>query len=704
MIADLPQSIIDGFVTEADDLCEQVTQELPKLVQSTVAGETRAASRAVVSRALHTLKGSAATLGFDDLADIARELEHLVRAVSDPTALMPSEHETALGSALAEFQGRLRCHAKGESASLPDVGSVIAQLRKLTGESAPLAAAPAPANAPAPELPTSEANASHWQITADQVRGLMREAERLRELHLRLIDRERTLAQVTSQMQRLALFEETAEPRAILLAQTRALSGDTDEVAELVRSLEAQIKAIGAAPLSSILDPLHAEVRALCQGNGKEAALSVVGADLVIDRRVLEALRDPLVQLIRNAMLHGIEVPKKRIGRGKHREGALVIRVEQQGNVLLLEVSDDGNGLDFERIREIAVERGILSSSEVRAVSEDSLAQVIFRSGFSTRLSVNETSGRGIGLDVVRAEMQALRGNAEVVSIPGQGTRFLLNLPIELGSSPVVVVRCAEHELALPLLAVESTQPARLRDIQVSRSQMTLAHQDTLLPLRDLGAMLGLREPEVPREGQPLLIVQARGQRVALSVDGLLGDRDLVIRALPPELRGLLPYQGTSMSARGDLVMVMRAEWLVSSERETRQKLTASRRALVVDDSLTARALHRAMLEAGGYTVHAVGSATQALEQVRHTPYDIVVCDIGMEEMDGFAFTSNLRAGTDTRELPVILVSARDTEADKQEGFAAGADGFLSKKECAAGRLLAEVATAIGRRSKERRS
>jgi CheY-like chemotaxis protein len=365
--------------------------------------------------------------------------------------------------------------------------------------------------------------------------------------------------------------------------------------------------------------------------------------------------------------------------------------------MLFVEVSDDGGGLDTALIKKAAVERNIATAGELDVMTPGQLHQLIFRNGFSTRATITEISGRGVGMDVVRSEVQALQGHVEVQSTPGQGTRVLLTLPADLGSSPVLVVRCGEHQLGVPMSAVEASLLARTNELRVSRTKVHLAHREQLLPVHDLGALLGLRQPEPPHDGQPLLVLQAQGKRVALAVDEVMGDLEVAIRPLPPEVRELPAYPGAAMLARGELVLIVRADWISGGELHE-AAASGSRRALVVDDSLTARALHRTALEAGGYVVHTASSGRQALEQLRHASYDVMVCDIGMEEMDGFELTRAIRGKPELAAVPIVLVSGHDSSADRQHGHEAGADSFLSKKECISGRLLAEVAAAIVRR------
>ena len=260
------------------------------------------------------------------------------------------------------------------------------------------------------------------------------------------------------------------------------------------------------------------------------------------------------------------------------------------------------------------------------------------------------------------------------------------------------MVRCGEHYLGLPMAAVESSRPARDKDLRVGRSRIQLEHREQLIAVQDLGALVGLRQPEAPADGQALLILQSQGKKLALSVDEVLGDRELVIRPLPMEIRELAAYQGAATMARGELLLILRPDFIVGADRRAEAGIGSTRRALVVDDSLTARALHRTALESGGYVVHTASNGRQALEQLRHSAYDVMVCDIGMDEMDGYQLTSAVRERVETDSMPILLVSARDSESDKQRGLAVGADGFLTKKECVSGRLLSEVSSVIARR------
>jgi len=534
-----------------------------------------------------------------------------------------------------------------------------------------------------------------WRVSSRQVTALMREVERLREVRLRMEERYRELDKVVGLLARQGLLAETAEARTLLSGVGRSLRSDGEETADVVDALEEGLKAITTRPVRTILEPLQRMVRDLSRQLGKEARLSVVGAEVSLDRRLLEKLNGALVHLLRNAVDHGLESPADRERAGKHHEGALTLRIEQQGNLLFLEASDDGRGIDVKHVRQVAESRGVAPPEELARMNDNQIRDLIFRPSFSTRTDVTDTSGRGVGLDAVRAAVETIQGRIEVASTLGQGTRFMLTLPVELGSSPVLVVRVFDQMMGLPMLAVEATQLTKMSALRVTRRRAQLEYQGQMLPVVDLGSRLGLRAAHMPSEGQPLMVISAGGKRVALAVDAVVGDRDLVIRPLPAEVRDVPAYQGAATLSRGELMLILRPSWLVS-EPATIASAPQSRRALVVDDSLTARALHRAMLEAGGFTVHLASSGQRALERLQTDLYDVVICDLEMEEMDGEAFIRKVRERPETRELPIILVSTH--ENGRERGRAAGADDFLSKRDCADGQLLKVVLDVMSRR------
>lgn len=711
------QSLVAGFSTEAQEVCQKVTLDLLDLEREGIDNEALAKVYTRLARHLHTLKGSAASLGLQDLSAIAHKLEDALAPLRKDIKPMPRPMVDMLLHGLDLFLLRAQAHAEGRGEALPDPTAALAQLvadapppeeaaegMVMDAASAHAPAVSAPVQAAPSQAPTSvamddDATAdAGWRVAAHQVTALMREVERLREFRMRLEDRLRDISKAVELLTARELLAPTARARAMLSSVTAGVRSDGHEASDIVDSLEEGLKSITTRPVRTILEPLQRMVRDLSRQLGKQARLSVVGAEVSLDRRLLEKLKGAMVHLLRNAVDHGIEMPDERERAGKHHEGALTLRVEQQGNILVLELSDDGRGIDVHHVRASAERKGLISAEEGARMHEAQIRDLIFRPGFSTRTDVTDTSGRGVGLDAVRSAVEAMQGRIEVVSTKGSGTRFMLTLPMELGSSPVLTVRTIDSQVGLPMLAVESTQLASPENLRIGRMKTQLDYNGQLVPVVDLGARMGLRASAPPSEGQPLIIVQSGGKRMALAVDSVVGDRDLVIRPLPAEVRDVSAYQGAAILSRGELLLILRPGWVVTDSTPQSVSMPTSRRALVVDDSLTARALHRAMLEAGGFTVHLASSGARAMERLQTETYDVIICDLEMEEMNGTELIAKLRTQPDTKEVPVILVSANDSAGARSRGLSAGADGYLSKRECAAGRLLTEVLDVMSRR------
>jgi len=708
------QSLVAGFSGEAQEVCQKVTMDLLELEREGIDNEALSKVYTRLARHLHTLKGSAASLGLQDLSSIAHKLEDALAPLRKDIQPMPRSLVDMLLHGLDLFLLRAQAHADGRGDALPDPTAALAQLvadapppEAAAGNAS--AAEAAPANAPVKAAPASQAAPASvsladedadagWRVAAPQVTALMREVERLREFRMRLEDRLRDVSKAVELLTARELLAPTARARAVLASVTAGVRADGHEASDIVDSLEEGLKSITTRPVRNILEPLQRMVRDLSRQLGKQARLSVVGAEVSLDRRLLEKLKGAMVHLLRNAVDHGIEMPDERERAGKHHEGALTLRVEQQGNILFLELSDDGRGIDPQQVRASAERKGLITAEEGARMHETQMRDLIFRPGFSTRTDVTDTSGRGVGLDAVRAAAESMQGRIEVVSTKGSGTRFILTVPMELGSSPVLTVRVIDTAVGLPMLAVESTQLASQENLRIGRMKTQVEYNGQLVPVVDLGARLGLRASAPPSEGQPLIIVQSGGKRMALAVDSVVGDRDLVIRPLPAEVREVPSYQGAAILSRGELLLILRPGWVVAEAAPTAVAMPQSRRALVVDDSLTARALHRAMLEAGGFTVHLAASGARAMERLQTESYDVIICDLEMEEMNGTEVIAKLRTQPDTRDIPVILVSANDSAGARARGMSAGADGFLSKRECAAGRLLSEVLDVMSRR------
>jgi two-component system, chemotaxis family, sensor kinase CheA len=513
------------------------------------------------------------------------------------------------------------------------------------------------------------ANARRLQLTRE-LTLLAREAEDLGPLGAALAARLGKAKELAAELHR----------EAKLLAN--------EELRDLGQAVE-EVHRIRMLPLSVLFEPYPRVVRDLARELGKEVELVVDGEDTRADRAVVEALREPLLHLIRNALDHGLESRVDRVAAGKRPKGCLTLRATREGNRIVLRVEDDGRGLDPAMLRRVAVRRGFLDETAASALSDAAARDLVFLSGFSSREVATDLSGRGVGLDAVRSAVQGLGGDASVVSAVGVGTIFEVRVPVSLTVAPLLFVKVGEETLALSATHVSQALKLDLGQLGEVAGRPTLDVEGRVLPFAHLSSVLGLAPERPPSEGELVLVVRSQGATAALAVERVLEER---VQAILP-LRGLLGrfahLAGATTLADGKLAMVLSAAYLTSSAQGsvtlklpralTRAPEAQRRRILVVDDSPLTRELISALLEAVGYDITTASDGVEALHILSHSPADLVVTDLEMPGLDGLELTRQLKGHETLNRLPVIILTTRGGEEDRQRGLAAGADGYITK-------------------------
>jgi two-component system chemotaxis sensor kinase CheA len=407
---------------------------------------------------------------------------------------------------------------------------------------------------------------------------------------------------------------------------------------------------------------------------------------------VIEQIRAPLTHLLRNAIDHGLEAPAEREQAGKPPEGTISLSATQQGDTLLIEVRDDGAGIDPETIRALAVQRGVLSQEAADATNAAEALRLIFRAGFSTRDEVTDLSGRGVGLDVVRDAVERLRGSVEVESVLGDGTRFTLQLPLSVATAQCVMVRVADVTFALPISNVTKILRVTSGETERADGRVVVSVDGDPVPIGSVSEALGI-EGAARLDGSPLpaVLLGSGERRVAFVVDELIGTQTLVLKALPPPFVRLRHISGAAILGTGEVVGVLNAADLVRADDPSASVSTFDRRegageragdaplVLVVDDSSVTRTMVKGILEAEGYRVQTAADGMQAWEMLRSRSFDLVVSDVNMPEMSGFDLTEKVRSDRFLRGVPVILVTALDSLEDQAHGSRVGADAYITK-------------------------
>ncbi|MEP7121228.1 MAG: response regulator [Byssovorax sp.] len=452
--------------------------------------------------------------------------------------------------------------------------------------------------------------------------------------------------------------------------------------AVLAREIAERSRALRVVPFGSLEPSLDRTVRDAGASVGKTVELRLRGGAIEIDRRVRDGLRDPLLHLLRNAVDHGLESPEIRARAGKSRVGVIEVVASLAGRDLCVTVEDDGAGIDVDAVRKAAAARGIDEASQAELFS------LLYEPGFTTRGVVTALSGRGVGLDIVRQRVAEMHGRIEVESRPGRGARFTVVVPFDLSIVRGLIVRAGEAVFVIVTTAIVRLQRVASAELRAASGRLYLQDASGLVPLADLDAVLGLarraRTAAIDDGPRPCVVLAAGDRRVALRVDALIEERDVVIRPLGARVRRSAFVSGATVIGDGEVAPVLDVADLVRLARpaqtveavEARQR----KRVLVVDDSVTTRQLERSILEAAGYEVDVARDGQEAWDRLAAGEmFDLVVSDVEMPRLDGFQLVARVRAAARTARLPVVLVTARDSDADRHRALEVGASAYVVK-------------------------
>ena len=474
--------------------------------------------------------------------------------------------------------------------------------------------------------------------------------------------------------------------------------------ARLTRELQRDLMQIRMVPFASIAERLFRVARQSAKEVDKRVNLDIRGGGVEIDRSVLERMAAPFEHLLRNAIVHGIEERAARLAAGKPETGELLVQVSQQGNEVEIRFSDDGAGLDLERICAQARAAGLLAEDEV--LSDQDAAELVFEPGLSTAAALTELAGRGVGMDVVRSEARALGGRVDIASEAGRGAAFAIHLPLTLAVTQVVLVAGGARTHALPAVLVEQVLQVRDAELAAARAAGSIAFQGETLALHYLPDLL--REPgsAAGQRSWPVLVLKNGAARIALQVDEVLGNREVVVKNIGPQLARMPGIAGATVLGSGEIVLILDPVLLAGSGPRKpgvqapvpAPPFAAPRIAtiMVVDDSLTVRKVSQRLLEREGYRVLLAKDGVDALEQMQETRPDLMLVDVEMPRMDGFDLARHVRGDAATRTLPIVMVTSRTADKHRNYALGLGVDAYFGKpfQEDA---LLAAVAGLLGR-------
>jgi chemosensory pili system protein ChpA (sensor histidine kinase/response regulator) len=468
-------------------------------------------------------------------------------------------------------------------------------------------------------------------------------------------------------------------------------SQDLHRQGQVLRDLQQNLMRVRMVQFGSVADRLFRVVRQAAKELDKRVHLDIRGSGVEVDRGVLEKMSGPIEHLLRNSVAHGIETREARAAAGKTESGEITVEVRQEGREIVLTFADDGGGLEYERIRARGVAQGLISA-EARPSHRD-LADMIFVPGFSTASSVTELSGRGVGLDVVRAEVATLGGRIETESEPGRGTRFTVHLPLTLAVSQVVLVTAGRGRFAVPSSSVEQVLQFRPQALADAYAQRAIDWQGSRVPLFYLGSLVEMTDVNpLAQHYSPVVILRSGHQRIALHCDDVTRNQEVVVKNVGPQVARVRGVSGATVLGNGEIVLIVNPVALAQVaagevlDRVVEAPAISAMLAeqlpaivMVVDDSLTVRKVTQRLLAREGYQVLLAKDGVDALRQLQDTVPDVMLVDIEMPRMDGFDLTRNIRGDERYRDIPIVMITSRTADKHRNYALSLGVNVFLGK-------------------------
>lgn len=746
ILDDVDRDLLPIFLEEAREIIPQVSEGVRRWRTT----PTDRSPVADLQRHLHTLKGSARMAGLMRLGELAHVIETRIDA-ADEAENIPAKDFDEVEERVDRFSASLERLARGEDILEAEpievpVAAIFEHQKDKPAALAMLAAA-AQERAERDAMPAElrDSRVALLRVNADMIDRFVNDAGELSIARSRiegematfrraLVDLTENIARMRTQLREIEIASEgqmqstiklkeevgqtfdplefdrfsrmqeltrfLAESLGDVITLHQGLQKNLDETelaihaqARLNRELQQGLMGVRLVPLGNLSDRFYRIVRTTAKELDKKANLELKGIRTELDRSVLEKITAPFEHLLRNAIAHGIELPEARVRAGKPEIGEISIDAAQRGNEVVLTVADDGAGLDFARIRQKAVEAGLLAADV--ELPEAQLAQFIFTSGFSTAAEVSQIAGRGVGMDVVKNDITSLGGRIEITSNAGRGTTFAITLPLTLAVTQAVMMRAGTTTYAVPSVMIEQVQEFKAAPYAELAAAGEVAWKDNRYPLRSLLPLLGEIDTPTPARQIPVLLLKSGVQRAAIRVDEILGNREVVVKTIGPQLARLAGVAGATVLGNGQVVLILNPVQLVHREQPALEASRAAAQAtasalvveeksgaplvMVVDDSLTVRKITGRMLTREGYEVASAKDGVDALQQLQDIRPDCILLDVEMPRMDGFEFARNVRADSRTRAIPIIMITSRTADKHRNRAIELGVNEYMGK-------------------------
>jgi chemotaxis protein histidine kinase CheA/CheY-like chemotaxis protein len=652
-------------------------------------------------REIHTLKGESRMMGFSDVNLITHKIEDLLKSVQLREFQFRLQETDILFEALDAI-GRLVQKKLGEGKKSVDL---LGLTNKLTA-AAEGKDLESPAPVPASETPGAKPSSLLLSQVEESIRVGIEKLDQLSNVSGDIFINQIRNHNLVSSLRNLKnLFRECLESATgtVSTEEFKKLQKELNQISKefqdetmkmdyAVSILQDQVREVRLLPISTLFDLFPRMVRDLTKEFGKEIELDTQGGTAELDKIMLDRIKDPLIHLIRNSIDHGVEPPDDRIRVGKPRMGKILLSASTEGDHIIIEIEDNGRGINPEGIIASAVKKRFLTQAEAGALNQRDIFALLFTPGFSTKEVITDLSGRGVGLDVVKQNIEAMEGSVEIQSEIGKGTKFTLRLPPRLNIIKVLLLSLRESLFAIPSSAAVEVLKVPPSDTLSVEGQKVIRFRGATVPIFHLDDILYPNSPARPNgKGKwPVVIIESAREKLALVADRIISEREIAVKPLGKFLGEVRNLAGATLLEKGELALFLHVPDLFESVH-ARQRITPAAekteaaprpgRILVVEDSLITREMEKSVLLSYGYEVQEAEDGLQALTRLREETFDLVITDLEMPNLNGFDLTEKIRADARTRSLPVIIVTTRSSPEDRRRGVEVGADAYIVKSE-----------------------
>ncbi|MDR2314077.1 MAG: response regulator [Spirochaetaceae bacterium] len=721
-------------------------------------------------RALHTLKGSSRMLEFKKIEALSHTMEGVFTALKEERISLSDRAVRLVLAALDElkealrmvragreedveaalFQKELEALAANEDFSIPKISRA-----KETGGAAESPEAASPGDAPAVESPASaapadapasgnkteaagtgvksapsspgeskrnkleEAKSESIRISLDRINEIIKTMAALQSLEIaakNIVRNTGTIQELTRQYSRLVsaegsynspAFQEFRTLETLINKLGSAVKNYAIDVGNHTRNAFDSVIALRMLPLSTVLDAYPRYVFTIASELGKQVQIRIEGAENEIDKNLIESLSEVFLHMIRNSIDHGIEAPAERRERNKSETGLLHIRCVRESGNMKVTIADDGRGIDTEGIRKKIVDQGLASKESAAALDQEELINFIFKSGFSTTEKLSSVSGRGVGMDAVKNNIERMKGSITVQSVRGEGTVFTISVPLSMASLMGFPISSEGMNFIIPANFVDTILLIKNEEIITVVDRPGIQYQGRVIKLYYLYQILKTTSDRKRQEEGPVfvVIIHAYEETIALAVSSISSMRSVILKNMPSFMERIPVFSGIVLSEDYEMIPALHIPTLIKMARRTKTIDLKKRHVdyermrksvLVVDDSRPTREIVRDILQAEGYKVDTAADGSEALGAAKNTRYDLICTDIAMPNMDGFLLTENIRKNDNLKNIPVIVISSRTDEEDQKRAAMLGANRYIVKNSFNDHNLISAVKELIG--------